>query len=238
MVDSRAKGYLYEVTNKTKSFIYIGITNNLSRRISEHKSSSHVKEVSKELASNLIFNTLCIGDYKYIAELEKRTIQLYRQLNYPIVNVLNGGEAPSGINGIDHWNSYLTEDQIILIRNLYAENKYTGRDLAKLFGTGYKNISKIVRGERWKTVGGPISLERKEVSKVANRAKILPEAVPLIREEALDRFILGELSIPKFAEELGIARGNLRLLLLGKTWSKLDGPLLKQDYWEDFGRGS
>lgn len=238
MVDSRQKGYLYSITNISNDFIYIGITNNMSRRISEHRSGSHVKQVKAELTNNLVFKTLCIGEYKFIAEVEKRLIQKYRELDYPIINVSDGGEYPSGFKGEIHWNSYLTEDQVILIRELYSSGKYTGRSLSEIFGTGYKNISKIVRVERWIEVGGPITLNKPDISKVANRAKILPEEVPSVREEALERFLQGTLNIPEFAKELGIARQNLRLLLLGKTWPKLDGPLLKQNYWEDFGRGS
>lgn len=232
------RGYLYSVTNKIGNFIYIGITNNIGRRITEHRTSSHVKAIQLENVNNLIFTTLCIGSYKFVSEMERSLIKKYRELDYPIVNISDGGEYPTGMPGETHWNAQLSEDQAILIRELYASGKYTGRTLSSIFNTGYKNISKIVRGERWSHVGGPITLIKPDISKVANRAKILPEEVPFVREEALNRFLIGELNIPEFAKELGIARQNLRLLLIGKTWSKLDGPILKQDYWEDFGRGS
>lgn len=230
-------GYLYSISNTDATFVYLGITNNTKRRFSEHKNNSHVSKICKEDKDNLVFKVLCVGNYKFIAEVEKKLIYKYREENLPIINVLDGGEYPSGLSGSKHWNSYLTEDQILLIRELYASEKYTGRELSSIFNTGYKNISKIVRGDRWLEIGGPITKIRLDISKVANRAKISPEQVPLIREEAMNRYFNSSLSIPEFAEELGIARQNLRLLLIGKTWSKLDGPLLKVDYWEDFGRG-
>lgn len=230
-------GYLYSISNISNTFIYIGITNDIIRRTNEHKNSSHVKEIRQEAKENLVFSTLCKGEYNYICEMERKLISKYRKEGLPIVNILDGGENPSGMSGEEHWNSNLTEDQVILIRELYASEKYTGRQLSEMFGIGYKNISKIVRGERWKEVGGPITTTKLDISKVANRAKIHPEDVPGIREEAMYRHLNNTLSIPDFSKELGIARGNLRLLLLGKTWSKLSGPLLKQDYWEGFGRG-
>lgn len=237
MVDSRANGYLYTIKDIKNSFIYIGITNDVERRKREHFNNSHVKVLKEHNKNNLVFTVECIGTYKYIANIEKELIYSYRnKSNFNVLNIHTGGESPSGITGEDHWNAHLTEDQVILIRELYSSEKYTGRKLSELFNTGYKNISKIVRGERWMSVGGPITTKKLEISKVANRSKIPPEEVPLVREEALNRFIEGKLSIPEFAKELGIARQSLRLLLLGKTWSKLDGPLLKVDYWKDFGR--
>lgn len=242
MVDSKQVGYLYELTDSKSSYSYIGITNNPKRRYGEHLSSpSNInlrKYILQEGAEKPLLKILCIGPYAYIAELEIKLIALIKRLkNTNLLNIAEGGQTPSGVQGSDHWNSTLTEDMVVLIREIYAEGKHTGRSLAKLFNISYKNLSSIVRGCRWKEAGGPITTERLEISKVANRSKIPPEEVPLVREEALDRFIAGTLNIPEFAKELGVARQNLRLLLLGRTWGKLEGPLLKQDYWEDFGHG-
>jgi hypothetical protein len=182
-----------------------------------------------------VFKVLVGGEYSYIAELERKLIKSYRDTG-ECINYMDGGEHPSGIPGEDHWNSSLTEDTVVLIRELYSSGKYTGRSLSTMFNTGYKNISKIVRGERWKSVGGPLTLVRQDISKVANRAKLSEEEVPIVRETAKILWERGCLSIPELANELDIARQNLRRVLLGEVWAELGGPLLRIDYYKEFGR--
>lgn len=51
--------------------------------------------------------------------------------------------------GTKHFNAQLTEDDIRQIRALYVPWKVTCRQLGEMFGTSYKNISRIVRREAW-----------------------------------------------------------------------------------------
>ena len=53
----------------------------------------------------------------------------------------NGGE--------NHYNTKLTKEQIIQIRELYATKKYTQKQLGKMFGIKTRTISDIINKKSW-----------------------------------------------------------------------------------------
>jgi len=230
VVDS--KYYLYKLTNSLESILYIGITNNPKRRFREHLLNPTNSKLKSYIKNNKDLNiqVLCIGSLDYIAELEIVLIKKYRESNFNIVNYMDGGQSPSGIKGKDHWNCILSEDTIVLLRELYASGQYTQRALSIVFNTGYKNISKIVRGERWKELGGPITIERQVVSKVANRAKLSEEDVVLLREVAMQLSKESRLNITELSGILEIDRHNISKVLTGVSWKSLTGPIKGVDY--------
>jgi putative endonuclease len=56
-------GYIYIMTNKNKTALYIGVTNNLQRRITEH--SSHINERAFTAKYNLEY---CVY-YEYFTDI-------------------------------------------------------------------------------------------------------------------------------------------------------------------------
>jgi putative endonuclease len=56
-------GYIYIMTNKNKTVLYIGVTNNIQRRITEH--SSHVNENAFTAKYNLEY---CVY-YEYFTDI-------------------------------------------------------------------------------------------------------------------------------------------------------------------------
>jgi hypothetical protein len=48
--------------------------------------------------------------------------------------------------------SKLTESEVNEIRTMYSSGDYLQDELSKMFGVTRPNISKVVRGQRWKTV--------------------------------------------------------------------------------------
>lgn len=233
--------YLYTITNTADSSVYIGITNDINRRFREHKlnSSNKYLKIAQELFDESFFTytVQCIGDVEYISNLEIETIKFYRNIGVNVYNVAKGGLIGNGSPGEEHWNSELTDQDILYIRNAYATNIITQRKLAEKFNIGYKNISKIVRGERWGHIGGPITLEKQEVSKVANRRKISDSEVVELRELAKEEYLtIGNIDIPDMAAVAGISRQSMRLLLKGMSYKNLSGPILGIDYYKDFGR--
>jgi hypothetical protein len=59
-------------------------------------------------------------------------------------------------------NSPLTSDQVIALRERYAEGD-DGAALAEEYGIARSALSLIVRGLRWSTIGGPLTLDRPRV---------------------------------------------------------------------------
>ena len=235
MVNKRL--YLYEVS--TPELSYIGITIDPIRRKAEHLNYSHnsvLKDSILKHKENTIFKVLCIGSPKYIYSLESKVISEYRKYKV-LANISKGGEFSGGLTGEDHWNSTLYEEDIIRIRELAASGVYTHRNIADMYDVGYKAISKIVRGQRWKDIGGPITLERQEVSKVANRRKLTDEEVVYICNTCYFIFsTMGKFNLPDFADIYEVSRQSFRLMLKGKVYTELPRPILGKDYWIDYGR--
>lgn len=234
---------LYQIINLVNDSRYIGITNNISRREREHWSNSSNKSLNADIEkygkANFVLQTISTHSREDIDNVERAAIKSYLEQGYVLYNVSKGGLIGNGAPGSEHWNHELSDTDIVNIRLKYATNAITQRDLAILYNTGFKNISKIVRGERWGHVEGPITSERKEISKVANRRKLTDIQVTQVRYEAQEEFsIIGTVSIPEIAEVYGVSRGSMRMILKGISYKELPGPIIGIDYYKDFGRGS
>lgn len=233
--------YLYSITNTKDKGTYIGVTNNTNRRFREHLHSTSNKYLKAAIEaygkSSFIFTVLEVTTRDKIDELEVNTILNYRNKNVPLYNIAIGGLIGNGSPGEEHWNHTLTEQDIIHIRELYSSNTITQRKIAELYNTGYKNISKIIRGERWDKVAGPITTSKLQVSKVANRRKMTDTQIIEVRNKSLEEFnASGTINIPSIAELYGISRQSMRLLLKGISYTHISGPILGKDYYKDFGR--
>ena len=93
-----------------------------------------------------------------------------------------------------------------------------------MFNTGKKNISKILRGERWPEVGGPLSINDTK-NAVANRRKITDEQVVELR-------ILGskKVKVKELAAKFKVDRHSISKILDGISYPKLVGPIRYVDY--------
>lgn len=233
--------YLYKIT--MPDLVYYGITTDLKRRKREHLNlSSNVNlrnSIEKYGKDHFNFEIIAEGNDNDIYEMEKAIIKKSREEGQNIANISKGGEMPGGMPGEYHWNAQLSEDDVVSIRELASSNTITHRDIAKLYDIGYKAISKIVRGERWVNVGGPITLIKQQISKVANRRKLSDSDVIDLRNTCKYMYdSMGKFSIPEIAEIYQVARGNIRSILKGTVYANLEGPLLGKDYWMDYGRRS
>ena len=56
------------------------------------------------------------------------------------------------VTGEDHPNSKLTEEDVKLMRYIYAQGGVTHRELAKEFGVWYSAVGRIIRRELWKHI--------------------------------------------------------------------------------------
>jgi len=65
--------------------------------------------------------------------------------------------------------SKLTPEQVLEIRELYHNQRYTQRRLGNLYGVSTETIGRIVRGDTWKSYGGPGDHPGAEEQTVAQR---------------------------------------------------------------------
>lgn len=72
--------------------------------------------------------------------------------------------------GETNGSSVLTEKEVVLIRQMYASNKYLMKNLAKMFGVKEDAIRKIVRGITWKHIS---YLPNSNFGRGANRTRKL-----------------------------------------------------------------
>lgn len=73
-IRNKKRGYVYILTNYEKTVLYIGVTSNLERRISEHKTHAIEGFTDKYNVTNLMY----IETYETIEEAIAREKQLKR----------------------------------------------------------------------------------------------------------------------------------------------------------------
>ena len=76
--------FVYLMTNKTNSVIYTGVTNNLLRRIHEHKSKSRIGFTSKYNVNKLVYYEI-FGDVVEAIKREKQIKAGSRQKKVDLV---------------------------------------------------------------------------------------------------------------------------------------------------------
>ena len=80
--------YVYILTNKTNSVLYTGITNNLERRIYEHKNKL-VEGFTKRYNVNKLIYFEETSDVKSAIEREKKIKNLVRRKKEELINSKN-----------------------------------------------------------------------------------------------------------------------------------------------------
>lgn len=74
-------------------------------------------------------------------------------------------------HGVEHFDNYLTDEQIVKIRELYHSGEETTVSLARLYKMPAQRIWLYVRGKSRRSAGGPIQAE----GKYATRRHLLRE---------------------------------------------------------------
>ncbi|OFY84485.1 MAG: hypothetical protein A3F72_13840 [Bacteroidetes bacterium RIFCSPLOWO2_12_FULL_35_15] len=82
--------FVYILTNKNKTVLYIGVTNNLERRIYEHESNSgnNYKFTSKYNCINLIYHER-FGNINQAIERETELKKWRREKKNDLINAVN-----------------------------------------------------------------------------------------------------------------------------------------------------
>jgi len=235
--------YLYTIKHKVMPIIYIGITNNIKSRFADHKresSNTKLRAYIKELGvDNFVFSSECSGTRSEIEELEELAILEAKSSSRLIVcNVVDGSVFTGGSTqqGTTHWNVRFSEQDIADIREIYSQGGISQKEIGEIYGCSNKVISKITSGARWASSEGAIS-KNITANKVANRRKLSDTQVIEVRNLAYKEYLeQGSINIPDIAELYGIARNSMRYILTGRSYPSIPGPILKKDYYPEWGR--
>lgn len=186
--------YLYFIYNQVNNKIYIGITNNIKKRWSRHKSISRSKKLCKQhihhaickygLESFVFKQVEILDDFKTANNREVEWIDFLRKEGYHLYNETNRGEGSLGIQkfGSDNPNfekaikphvkeqllkarRKLNDKQIKEINDLYSSGNYSQTQLSKQFNVSLTQIHRIVNGKSWGNKNHDTILTKKNLSK-------------------------------------------------------------------------
>lgn len=143
--------YIYKIENQINHKVYIGLTNNITRRrirhftdlrCRRHDNSFLQKEFDIYGEKNFIFNIEFEGnvDYTEISNLEKEYIKKYDSYK-------NGYNQNEGGNfGPSNGGSHLTQSDIYSILSALEFVSRPGQILSEIFGVSKATISRIKKG--------------------------------------------------------------------------------------------
>lgn len=149
------KVYIYAYINKINGHMYIGKTNNLARRMREHKSmaynpNSHMynslwsKKIREYGYDNFEVKILEICDYSQWQEREKYWIKYYNTFNGVGYNTTPGGEDEDNC-----LNRILTNEEAILIYNDLLNSSMKQKDIAYKYDISQTLLSNINLGLKY-----------------------------------------------------------------------------------------
>jgi len=81
-------GYVYIMSNKNRTTFYIGVTNNLEKRVSEHRSGKGSEFTSKYNLSDLVYYEL-IPDIEEAIKREKQLKRWHRDWKINLIKSFN-----------------------------------------------------------------------------------------------------------------------------------------------------
>ena len=171
---------VYKITNTVNSHIYIGSSNNVSKRFGEHErallrnkhSNTHMQHAwNKYGEDNFVFEVVLLCEEHELMRYEQWYLDRLNP-NYNIAtNVYSGmsgrkhsdetkhkisnshKEAGNWV-GTRHPKSILKEDDVKNIISLYTNTQATMGKLGTKFGVNPSTISDIIQGRTWKHITG------------------------------------------------------------------------------------
>lgn len=196
--------YIYQYTNLINNKKYVGQTNNIDRRIREHKSNSFnpksvnynniihkaIRKYGYENFKIDILETLD-GNYNDANEREKYWIKEQKSLiNENGYNVIEGGN--------NSWRSFLSEEEILDIKNMII-NGTSYSDIQNLYPISKTFISDINSGKYFHDASIQYPLYKYRIDKDIYDALIEDLEKPeLTLKELAEKYGLGESTVKKF----------------------------------------
>ncbi len=147
--------YLYLITREDGEQ-YVGVTNNISRRMRDHKNGQGNIYLKNREFSYVILDS---GDEDHIYSLENDAIKIHSAS----LNRCAGGKlSDRDQRGVLNHTAKLNEQDVLEIRRLYSEKDLSQSILADKYKVSREAISGIVTGKRWSHVGGATNYKRNE----------------------------------------------------------------------------
>ena len=189
---------IYKITNKINNKCYIGQSNDIQRRFTQHKSPYEqnrfadkplYKAIAKYGIENFSFEILEECPIEKLSEREEYYISLYNSLCHQNgYNIRSGGATNVGE---DHPKHKLTKEDIIDIRTRY-NNHERCKEVEKIYSDriGHSGFSKIWKGETWPEIMPEVYTEENKKFHLHNtgqkgsengRSKLTEEDVIAIR---------------------------------------------------------
>ena len=148
---------------------YIGMSNSIKRRISEHNHSKQrnilYKVINKygKITEFELLERISNNNRDYMEERERHYISFYKTLiTENGYNILKGGDSSNQI-GVDNFNSKISEDELIKIKQFLAEDKMTIKQIAEYFSVSVKVIENINLGNTYVVKNQEYPIRKKKV---------------------------------------------------------------------------
>lgn len=144
---------IYKITNKLNNKIYIGQSNNIQRRFSEHQTKGSISRIPVDVAiqkygkENFSFEVIEECPLNELNEKESYWINYYNSITDGY-NCSIGGDFQS--TGENNGRAILTEDDVKIIRRAYKSHKRR-KDVYKLFENkiSFNTFAGIWDGSTW-----------------------------------------------------------------------------------------
>lgn len=158
---------IYLITNLINNKVYVGQSNDIHRRYTEHLRSGQPdkyahknerdintpihKAMQKYGIDNFALTILEECKEEELNEKEKYWIKYYQSNNKEKgYNLTEGGQETIGAKGENHSQAKLTQDQVNEIKKLLKDNLLTMTEIMNIYGVSKAAICLINRGKTWK----------------------------------------------------------------------------------------
>ena len=227
---------IYKIENLINGKIYVGQSNNIERRFSQHKSPYEQKRFSdkplykafqKYGIENFSFSVIEECTIEQLNEKEKLWISKLQSLTHQNgYNITVGGD---GVADDNHPNHKLTREDIVDIRNRYNKRERC-KEVEAIYSDriGHSGFSKIWKGETWKDIMPEVyTEENKEFHKHNTGQKGASNGRALLTEEDVYAIRLRKKNgeemrqVYKDYEYTGIKLECFRQIWLGYNWKHI-----------------
>ena len=177
--------------------------------------------------------TVCSGEANNLAKLTNKQVIKIRDLyaknkrsvleladkynvtDVTIYNIINGNTWKEIGGFIKTKKIILTEEEVVYIRNSYANKEYSAEELADKHNLHIRHVKSILTGRVWQNVGGPITH--------ATNEKLTDKQVRKIRR----LYSSGKYTQQELANKYEVTRSRISVIVTGKARKEAGGPITK-----------